>query len=181
MWRPASTVVAIAAEPLTTDEVKRRLRIDASDEDGTISAMIKESRDYAERYCGACIATRTLALQCGAFADFAHLPEAPLQSIASITYVDPDGAPQTLSNTVYENWSADSLAAAIVLKHGQAWPAIQQGSWITLTGVFGFDVVPPALSRAMLIHIAEAEAHREDKAAEAFSAVDALLCNFCRS
>lgn len=177
MWRPASVVTPVSVEPISLEEVKARLKIDAVDDDASLTAMIKESRDFAERYCGARIAPIGLSLQCSAFADLELLPERPLKSIDSLSYVDVDGEMQAVRDSVFEIIGQE-LDARIVLKADQVWPSIKAGTWITLSATFGFDPVPPAIQRALIIHVKDAYDASVNKPAGSFTAIDELLCNF---
>ncbi len=110
------------------------------------------ARSHVEAYCGTRLASQTVSIKCDGFSDFVRLSESPVQSVSSVSYVDASGATQTLSADVYELRS-DGLEAAIVLKYGQAWPSIRQGSRITVTVVVGYAAVPPAIVHAMLLRI----------------------------
>ncbi|HEB79288.1 MAG TPA: hypothetical protein ENI79_02285 [Rhodospirillales bacterium] len=66
------------------------------------------------------------------------IPIAPLSSVASIIYLDPDGASQTLASSVYSDDTA-SKPPRINLAYGQAWPAIRHWNLpITITLVAGY-------------------------------------------
>lgn len=179
MWYPTKITVAATSEPLTTAEVKRRLHVDFADDDADIDLLIQSARDHGQKYCNVRFASQTVELKCDGFCDFARLPEAPVASVSSISYVDTDGATQTLATSVYE-LRADDLDAAIVTKYGQQWPAIQIGSRITVTAVVGYSAAPAAVKHAMLLWIADAYENRENAKIEDWTALDALLCNFRR-
>jgi uncharacterized phiE125 gp8 family phage protein len=181
MWYPASVDTPPSGEPVTAAEVKAQAIVDHSDDDALIARLIEAARSYVEAYCGIRLAERVLTLRCDSFGDFDRLPEAPVQEIVSIGYVDPDGDEQTLSDTVYElRQCGDGLEAAIVLKAGQRWPAIQSRSRVTVTMLVGYDTVPAAIKHAMMLWIADAYAKRENDAQGGWTAFDALLCNFRR-
>ena len=190
MWYPASVTVAATDAPVSVDEVKLRLRIDAADDQSDVQLMIAGATGYVEKYCNTRLATQTVVMKCDSFRDFGYLPEAPLQSVSSVTYVDTAGAAQTLSTDVYEV-RADGLDASIVLKPGQQWPATQLGSRITVTAVVGYAAVPDAVKNAILLLIGGYYADREpaDLPAGAhavpgtlwvagWSTVDSLLANY---
>jgi len=181
MWYPA-TVAAPGTEPVTPAQAKAQCRILSSDTsfDTEITRLITAARSFVEAYCGVRFAQRTgIALKCDSFADFARLPEAPVSAVA-VTYVDTDGATQTLATTVYE-LRGDELETAVVLKYGQAWPAIQAGSRITATATLGYATAPEPVAHAMLLHIADSFAQRENAKVEEWSALDVLLFNFRRN
>ncbi|MCA6098861.1 head-tail connector protein [Bradyrhizobium australafricanum] len=192
MWYPASVTVAATGAPVSIDDVKLRLRIDASDDQSDVQLMIAGATDYIEKYCNTRFATQTVAMKCDRFVDFAFLPEAPVQSVSDVTYVDTTGATQTLGTDVYDVRS-DGLEASIVLKYGQQWPAVQQGSRITVTAVVGYETAPDAVKNAILLLVGGTYANREpaDLPAGArpipgaiwvagWSTVDSLLSNYRR-
>jgi uncharacterized phiE125 gp8 family phage protein len=192
MWYPASVTTPAASAPVTLDGVKLRLRIDAADDAADVALMIAAATGHVEKYCNTRLATQTVLIKCDGFADFAYLPEAPVQSISSIEYVDTDGATQTLSTDVYE-LRADGLEASIALNHGQSWPAIQRGSRISVTAIVGYAAIPDAVKHAILLLIGDAYLNREsvDLPAGAhpvpgalwvagWSTIDSLLANYRR-
>jgi len=154
MWYPESVSVAAGSEPVTAAQVKQQCGISTGDTtyDALITRMIASERAYVEKHCGIRIVTQTIIAKCDSFCDFGRLPFGPVQSISSVSYVDVDGANQTLATSVYET-RADGLEALIVLKYNQSWPAIQPGSRIAVTAVVGWSSVPSDLQSAILLRI----------------------------
>jgi len=183
MWYPVS-VAAPATEPVTLAVIKLHQRVDSTDEDTVNTQYGKAARAFVEKYCGVRYGSRTsVALKCDAFEDFARLPEAPVTAVA-ITYVDTDGATQTLSTDVYELRS-DDLEPSIVLKYNQVWPSIQLGSRITVTATIGYTTVPEDVGQAILYLAAHYFENREavnigSTVADVPMTVDALLANHRR-
>lgn len=161
MWYPANVTVAAQNAPVSVDDARLRLRIDAADDATDVQLMIAGATGYVEKYCNTRMATQTVAMKCDHFSDFAFIPEAPLQSVSGITYVDTDGASQTLSTDVYEV-RADVLDVEIVLKYGQRWPSTQPNSRITVTAVVGYDTAPDPIRNAILLLVADAYCNREN-------------------
>lgn len=180
MWYPATITVAAASEPVSAAEVKAQAEIDFTDDDTLITLLIAGARAFAEKYCGTRFATQTISVKCDCFSDFAKFAEAPVQSVTSITYVDTDGATQTLATSVYELRN-DGLEVSIVLKYGQTWPATQVGSRITVVAVVGYTTVPDDVKRALLLYIAGGYANRENMKDSDWTAFDSLLCNHRRN
>jgi uncharacterized phiE125 gp8 family phage protein len=179
MWYSASIATPPSVEPVTVAEVKAQAIIDHGDDDEFLGRLIATARSHVEAYCNIDVAEQTVSVRCDRFDDFVRLPIAPVQDIDSIKYVDAAGVEQTLPDTVYELRN-DDLEVSLVLKAGQRWPAIQPGSRITVTGLVGYEELPPAIKHAMLLWIAESYANREIEVAQGFTAFDALLCNFRR-
>ena len=183
-WYPHTVTVAAAAEPVTLAEAKAQCRVDGSDEDTLIGGIIKSARAYVEDYTGTITTSRTVAVKCDSFADFAHFPVVPLASVSSVSYVDGAGATQTLAASVYEV-RADGLQASLALKSGQSWPSIQSGSRITVTAVVG-GTTDDAVKLAILLLVSDYYDHRGNTAfgtnqpTELPHAVTALLANHRR-
>lgn len=179
MWYPSAVTVP-ATELVTIAEARQQARSDSdTDLDTELTRLITVARNHTEKYCGIRIGAQTIVAKCDSFDDLARLPDAPVTSITSITYVDTDGVTQTLATSVYE-LRADDLDAAVVLKFNQSWPAIQPGSRITLTSVVGYATAPPAVHHAMLLHIADHFADHEMVVVNGFTTFDALLANHRR-
>ena len=86
-----------------------------------------------------------------------------MQSVSSISYVDTDGATQTLAGSVYDA-RLYGLEPSIVLKYNQTWPTIRMGSLITVTAVVGYgaaSAVPAELLHAIRLVIADMYRYRE--------------------
>lgn len=179
MWYPAKVTVAPANLPVTVDEVRARLRIDAADDASDVALLIASATDHVEKYCNTPLVSRTIEVKCDSFADMAYLPVAPISAVTSITYIDTAGGDQTLSDTVYE-LRADGLVASVALKTGQVWPVVQAGSRITVTATVGYSDVPPAVKHAILLYIGDAYAVRENGATPSWTAFDSLLSNYRR-
>ena len=97
-------VTAPAAEPLTTAEAKTHLRVDNSEDDVYIGALITAARQEVERYTGRALVTQTWDLTLDAFPwgnGPIWLPRPPVQSVTSISYVDDAGATQTWATANY--------------------------------------------------------------------------------
>ena len=162
MWYP-STLATPSPEPITASQCKLQLQIDDTDStwDSLLAIYISAAREFVESWTGTRIASRaSVTLRCDSFDDLARVAEGPLSSVTSITYLDVDGATQTLATSVYEV-RADGLETAIVLKSNQSWPATQTGSRITVIATIGFASVPPMALAAMMLLIGQWFANRE--------------------
>ena len=181
MWYPESVVTAAEAEPVTLAQARTQCHLLSTEThfDTLLNQLAADARDAVERRCGIRIATQTVVARCDGFADLVRLPVAPVQSVASIVYVDADGSNQTLDPAAYE-LRADELEAAIVPAFGQSWPAIRPGSRVTVTAVVGFAAVPPSLLQAMLLHVAEAFKTAEPVNVDGWTTIDSRLVNFRR-
>lgn len=120
-------VTAPTVEPVSLPQAKFHLKMiqDPADEtahpqDAEVRAMISAAREYAEQFCQRAFAAATYEAR-GAGFDVPLL--APVTSIVSVKYLDPEGAEQTLADTVYEI-ASNPDAPALRLRIAQVWPAI---------------------------------------------------------
>src|SRR5690348_16556758 len=90
-----------ATEPVSLAEAKAHLRVTASDEDALISALIIAAREAAEHELGRALITQTWEKTLDLFPDAIELTNPPVQSVASVQYLDIDGVEQTLSSVSY--------------------------------------------------------------------------------
>ena len=164
MWRAPVVSSAPAVEPLIVNDMILQMNAQGTPDEELIGKHITAARAYVEDYTGTRLITQTLTLRTDDWADLENLPVAPVQSITSITYVDTDGATQTLATTVYEA-RLYGLEPSVVLKYNQTWPTIRMGSQITVTAVVGYggagSSVPPAVIQAMKLMAADMFRFRE--------------------
>lgn len=152
-----------AVEPITLDEARTHLRVTpygsplAHPDDDYISALIPVARTFCEQYLQRALATQTIKVSLDSFKDDIELPGQPIQSIESITYIDRDGAEQTLATSVYE---LDEFDGTVRLKFDQDWPSTRdQANAVTITAIAGYTVgespdtypIPASIKAAMLL------------------------------
>lgn len=148
---------APAAEPVSLAEAKAHLRLDASDEDTLVTALIVAARRQAEARTGRVFITQRWKLTADSFPeDSFDLPNPPLSSVVSLTYLDADGARQTLASTEYQVVT-DELVGRVLPTYGKVWPACREvaGS-IELTFEAGYGAaaaVPQDLKAWILLAI----------------------------
>lgn len=154
------------AEPITLAEAKTHLRVDHSDDDSYIDALITAARKYLDGNCGVlgrALITQTWELTLARFPDGdIPLPLPPLQSITSITYIDQDGASQTLATSVY---AADLNENMVRLKYDQSWPDTRD-VWnaVVIRFVAGYgaaSAVPKPLVHAIKLMVGDLYEHRQ--------------------
>jgi len=116
--------VAPSVEPMSLADAKTHLRVDASDDDDYITALIKAVRLHAERITGRGFITQTWEMRRDTFpaSNSIKLRYAPLQSITSLIYKDSDGTDNTWasSNYVVDTYREPGL---IILEDGVSWPS----------------------------------------------------------
>lgn len=99
-------------EPIDLATAKLHLKQDANTDDILITSLITAARETCEAYTNRIIGTQAFTQTQDGFSPvpipyptwFAafHLYVSNLQTVNSITYIDPDGATQTWSNTAYD-------------------------------------------------------------------------------
>ena len=156
--RALSTIYAEpATEPVTSAMAKAHLRLDTSDDDTAITRLITAARRWVEEHFWLGIVTQTWDLTLCEFPceDWIELPRARnAASITSITYVDGDGASQTLTqNTDYE-LDAKSRPGRVRLCYGKSWPSTRaQWNAVVVRYVVGWSdaTVPAGIVSAILL------------------------------
>lgn len=178
MWYPTVVTTAPGSEAISLGVAKSHLVIGSSETfyDEKLTRATKAARDFVEKSCGTPLMTQTHSLRCDSFADLAVLPVAPVQSVTSVTYVDTDGANQTLSTNVYE-LRTEGLTSGIVLKYGQSWPSIRSGSRITVSAVVGYTALPDSVQHALLMLVEFYFGSPPKDAAAFWESIESLLCN----
>lgn len=115
-------LVSAGTEPVTADEIKTLIPLDGTDHDTRIALLIPALRQQAEQYTGRSFAINTWQVKLDAFPAEIRLLWPPVVSVTSITYVDSDGATQTLDAA---NYSVDSHSEPgwVLPAYGLDWPA----------------------------------------------------------
>lgn len=111
--------------PITRDELKEHLRIDASNtsEDDFIDTIISASTDYFQQRSWRQLITATYTQYFDEFpATGFELKKPPLQSVESIKYDDLADNEQTLSTSVYQV-DTFSQIGRVVLVEGESFPS----------------------------------------------------------
>ena len=161
------------SEPVTLEEARTHLRIEPygsppeHPDDTYITTLITVAREFCEQYLERALVTQTITSVTNAFSKSLVLPNAPIQSVTSITYVDENGVTQTLPETVYE---LDTYDNKIRLQYDQQYPKTRpQEDAVTITYVAGYtngespDIYPlPApVKAAMLLLIGNQYENRQ--------------------
>ncbi len=158
--------VGPAEEPLSLTEGKLHLRVTHASEDDLITSYMKTARQQVEVTTRRCLVTQSLALKLGRFPCGKTpilLRRPPIQSVTSITYVDTDGATQTLGTDIYRfilnepGW--------VELKYGQVWPATRcESQAVTVNFIAGYgdaEDVPEMAKSAIRLILGDLYANRE--------------------
>lgn len=126
---------------LTAAELRDHCDLDTAEFDELLAGYLAAATAHLDGWAGIlgrALATQTWKLYLRKFpAKTLRLPLPPLQSVSGITYLDPDGATQTLAASVYTVLAGER--AEVELAYGQSWPAIRtQSRAIAVTFVCGW-------------------------------------------
>ena len=96
-------LVAPTVEPVTLEEAKEQLRIEASftEDDSYISALISASRDRCENYCNQYFTEQSIQILYEGFIPSVITLPYPGLTVTSVTYTDSDNAQQTVNPINY--------------------------------------------------------------------------------
>lgn len=177
-----------AEEPVTLTEAKNHLRVDLTDDDSLISALIVAAREHAEAITRRAFITQTLKLSLDAFPANngpIYVPMPPLQSVNSLKYFDTDGMEQTLTEGTDFLVDNESEPGRITPAPDTGWPVTQnRPNAVSVEFVAGFgdaSKVPQGIKQAILLMVGHWYENREavtmqgNNAGELPMAVDSLL------
>ena len=144
------------SEPITVAELKDHLRVTAADEDTYLGTLITAARQHIEDRTGRALKAATVIAKLHAFPDgcsYIELPRTPLRSVASVAYLDEDGASQTWDA---ENYSVDTDAepGQLWLAYDVDWPTTREvDNAVTITYGAGYltaALIPDKIKMACL-------------------------------
>ncbi len=147
--------IIIAPEAaLTLEQLRRHCKIDppdvANDADTDLAVALTAAHEFAQHYTGISIGSQTIELALDEFpAGGIVLPQGPVTSISSLTYVDTNGATQTLSGSAY---SLDDYSTPqwLLPAAGTAWPATYAAAnAVKVRYVAGAATLPGGVAQAM--------------------------------
>lgn len=158
-------IAAPASEPLALADAKAHCRVDHSDDDALITALIVAAREQAEHETGRALVTQTWELVHDTFPEAFVLRKAPIASVTSVKYLDPaTGVEQTLdpADTLLDNASEPGY---VVPAYGKAWPTARAvPNAVRCRYVCGYGnaaAVPQAIKQWMLLAVGTMYAQRE--------------------
>jgi uncharacterized phiE125 gp8 family phage protein len=155
---PASTL------PVSVAEAKAHCRVDTSNDDAMIEAMIKAAVDKCEHYTGRALMAQTWELALDEFPESFELTRIPVASITHIKYFDGNGVEQTFADWYLDN--ADDFRSSYVMPLvGGAWPLARvQANACKVRFVAGYAdaaSVPSALKSWILLAVGAMYENRE--------------------
>ena len=156
-----------AAEPVSLDEAKTQLRVDANDEDNLIQSLISVARRKVELETGRLLISQTVKAYWDKWpaAGVLHLPVYPAAAITNIKYIDEDGALQTWSSADYTS-DLVGMSPRIVINPDADNPAAgdyPNAIQVTYTaGGATADDVPAEIVQSILMTLTMLYERRED-------------------
>jgi uncharacterized phiE125 gp8 family phage protein len=187
MWSAPVTLTPPASEPVTIDEVKEFLVIEAEEVlyDQQLARFITAARQQVEAVTGTRLVPQIVRVAAREWHDLKALPIGPVRTVTSIAYDDTAGVSQVLATANWELFGT-GLQTGIRPVYNAAWPAaLRRQDAIRVTLEIGYDDVPGPVKTAILIMIADLFAQRESFAVGTVAAkvpstmqVDSLLTNF---
>lgn len=171
-----------AEEPISLADAKAHLRVEHTDDDALIALYITAARqtvDGKDGWLGRALVTQTWDVSLDAFpSGEIELPLQPLQSVASVTYDDVDGAAQTLDPAGYTFDPTGWIVAG-----SSGWPATLSAiNAVRARFVAGYGAaadVPAPIRAALLLMVGHLYANREAPAEDALKgAAGSLLAPY---
>lgn len=163
-WSAAFTTTEPVEEPITLDQVKEFVSIDADELefDTLLGGFIAAARGHLQSVTGTRLVAQVVELQADSWSDLAHLPIGPVSDVVSIVYDDAEGVEQTVADTVYELIGA-GLSRGVRLQVDQSWPTDKRSATgaIRVRLTVGYDTLPPELETALLLMVSDQFAFRE--------------------
>jgi uncharacterized phiE125 gp8 family phage protein len=158
-------VAAPAREPVTLQQAKDHLRVDAAVDDSVIDPLIKTARQHIEDFSHRALITQTWDLFLDEFPGIILMPKPPLQSVTQIQYLDTAGVKQTLASTEYKV-DVTRHPGRIVPAWGKSWPLTRNEiNAVEIRFVAGHGDNPPDLPspiiQTLLLIVAHLYENRE--------------------
>lgn len=176
-----------ASEPVSLDEAKLHARIDTTEEDAAVTAMIVSAREMVERATGRCLVTQTWTLTLDRWpgnrdewwdgvregpitildSAWVELRKTPIGAITSVVTKDEADVATTWDSANYYLERQPNGFGRLVRKRGQVWPIVVSRTagaiQITFTAGYGANAsdVPAALRQAIKLLVAHWYQNRE--------------------
>lgn len=147
-------------EPVSVETAKAHLRVDSNNDNALIASYIKVARELGEALARRAFVTQTLRLVINTWPHnlMLKLPRPPLQSVVSVTYLDPNA-----DEHEWTDWVSDvrSEPGVLIFKSLPSAELLQSGA-IAVEFIAGYDAdVPSAFVQGILQSVAHFYEFRE--------------------
>lgn len=158
-----------AVEPVTLAEAKAHLRVDISEDDALIGAIVKASREFCEEYLDRSLVYTEWTMRMDAIPSEIELPRPPVAQAGTttatvVTFTLETQATATLDTSTYR---VDRTATPGVIRtvYGGTWPGhLSDQNSVSVTWWAGYGsngtAVPAAIRSAMLMVVSHLYEHR---------------------
>jgi len=162
--RSVTVSTAAATEPVSVPEAKAFLRVDHSDDDALIGALIKAARGSIERQTGRAMVSQTVTEKMPYATAMAGVEfgRTPATSVTSVSFYDTDGTLQTVAAADYTA-RTDSEPGTLRLDEAQTDPDTSRGDCVVVVYEVGSATsasVPESLNTAVKMLVAHLYEHR---------------------
>jgi uncharacterized phiE125 gp8 family phage protein len=150
----ALKVITPPSAVLTLEQLRRHCKIDppasANEADTDLSAALAAAHAFAQHYAGISIGSQTLELALDEFPiGGIQLPQGPVTSITSVTYLDMAGNTQTVSSGAY-NLDDYSNPPWLLPAAGSSWPeTYEAANAVKVRYVAGAATIDGAVAQAL--------------------------------
>lgn len=149
--------------PVTLTEAKNHLRVSGDLDDTYITSLIEAAAGFVDGIYGMgfCLMPQTWEMALDRFNSEVKIPIYPVSSVASVAYVDSEGAEQTVASSVYQLNNYGS-SPNITLKYNQNWPTSRNiADAVKIRFIAGFESLPEDLKHAVLLLVGHWYENRE--------------------
>ena len=164
-------VTPAATEAITLSEAKNFLRVDHSDDDALISALISAARQMCESYTRRILVTTTIdeyfdkfpTNRWNSLSNLLYLSRGSVASISSVKYVDEIGSEITIST---DGYITDTISEPARVQSVSGWfAAAGVVNQVIVQYVVGSDVssIPKPLIQGMMLVISDLYDQRSDR------------------
>ncbi len=159
--------IAVTGDPVTLTETKEWLRVDGTDQDDVITALIRAATEWAEFYTQRAFINRALQVTFASFPPVGvdlYLLKPPVSQLPGIAYVDSAGADQVFDPADVTFERATGLVR-VNRDASENWPQNVFSATFDYTAGFGptDEFVPEEIKTAVKIAIAQMFEMRMDQ------------------
>lgn len=162
--------VAPADPIISLEDAKQHLRIDHTDDDAYITALIRAAETAVSERLERTLGVTTWDYRIGSedicWGFDIRLPNPPLIEVLSVKYFDTDGAEQTYAPANYRAFGIGGRGG-IRLTGGASWPSLRYGpEAVTIRYKAGYADVPEPIRQAVKLLIGQLYAQRGEMVQE---------------